>query len=160
MKTEATFSRDERIESGGDDLGSIWYDFYNMTMEKALDWIKRKGFSQYQVANIKVWKKYWLFGPETRIHIVFDKLDGPPRHKSEFYELLRWVVEHGRGHRIEFTTDNRVALITIVDKDGNTRYEAKVDPEEFRKYYSENGHSIYFLRELWENLHPSKVHTT
>jgi len=153
------FIKDEKILSGGDDLGSIWYDFYGMTMEKAMDWVKRRGLDQYEVSIIRTWKKYWWFGPYTRIHIVFDKLEGPPRHTSEFADLLTWVRDHGKGHKLELTTDNHKVTATLYDLDGVRRFELTTTPEEFRRYYNENGHSIYFLKELWNNLHPQKLHT-
>lgn len=154
--------KEKKIISGGDDLGRIWHDFYGMSMANVMDWIKRKGFDQYEVVKIKYWRRFWFVGEITHIHVLMEKLEGlPSGHASEFADLLKWVRDHGRGHSIEFSTlDNRSTLVTINDKEANKQYTVTVLPEKFKEYCNEPGMATHFLEyELWDKLHPKKVHT-
>jgi len=148
-----TLIRDERIEGGGDDLGTIWYDFYGMTMEKTFDWIKRKGFVDYSIIKIETTKKYWLFGPYVRIHVVLEKtkITKPHKYNSEFFEVLNWIFEHS-GSKIEFERYNdSVALTLHTKRENESKYFLKLNPEEYDLHFA---NSIQFLDQLWDNLHP------
>lgn len=67
----------------GDDLGSQWYLFHGHSVARCVNWIqynlmynvlyanRDKHTSGYEIVEIKVWRKYWIFG-EIRVSILLE----------------------------------------------------------------------------------------
>lgn len=72
-----------------DDLGTHWYLFYGHSIARCINWLAQFK-NGYEIVEVKVWKKYWLFG-ELRVSILMEnerkikKLENS-QHYSKLHE--------------------------------------------------------------------------
>ncbi len=133
------------ITSGGDDLGTIWYDFMGMTLPEVIDWIRIEGFNGYKIVDVIQRKKYLIFGP-AKFFVTLNKTSDN-KIKSEFMDMLKFLIKR-KLSKLEFQSyhDSGEIKVTFTEDIGDAvkrTTELKINLQSFENFGSGTWQEIW-----------------